>query len=63
MLCVIFFSGKPLLNIMNGCLHPHPYVFFSLFQGQLSAVGYSQVFALVSKILTLHVCVLMHACV
>lgn len=31
------------------------YFFFFPFQGQLSTVGYSQVFALVSKILGMHV--------
>lgn len=45
---------------MNGGLHPHLFLFFFLFpfQGQLSTVGYSQVFASVSKIQCVNVSVL-----
>lgn len=56
----VFFSGNLLHNTMNGCLHLHLFRFFLPFQGQLSVVGYSQVSALVSKILFVNVSV--HLC-
>ena len=62
--CVLFSFAEnhPSLPWMAPFNHIYSFFFLSPFQGQLSTVGYSQVFALVSKILSEHVCVCVHMC-